>query len=465
MTGHFGDTSADENPSELLTERDRLYVDRYTVRERKGKERPGQQTPLGLRLRRAVEGVNRRFWYRLFNRIFDNQPANDRIPIEELRSIFILPIGDAVGDMVVALPLYHAIKRRNPQCRVGTIVSSRNKTLLRCDSAVDRAYMFRNKDDIRHYPELLRARRDGYDVVISMRMNHMTEFGIICNIVSPGAIKVCTSHARKDMYQVLFNKLLPLDRYAIHLSQLGLAMLESVIDFGTPIEQWESRPTIAVPDTVRENIDLRIDSELKRLGADWFIHFNPQARNPMREWGLTNAFQFAERFIQHYPRGAIFFSASPVHRAAVEEKIKQLKLDRVAFFPTSYDLLELAALAERSELIVTPDTSAIHFGTASGKPTLTLWPDPNDLPLAWIPLQVPSINLAPQETGMLVPTIPVDVVWNAARRLLDNEWTSTATSIGFVPEAAPLYQASHGSIPLAQLIDYSSTNASIVPFE
>jgi ADP-heptose:LPS heptosyltransferase len=451
---HFGDIPADDRAPELLTERDKLYVDRYTVRERKVKEQPGQQPPLGQRIRRTVEGVNRRFWYRLFDRIFDNHPATERIPIDKLRSIFILPIGDAVGDMVVALPLYHAIKRHNPHCRIGTIVSSRNKTLIRCDSAVDRTYMFRNKDDVRHYPELFSARRDGYDVVVSMRMNHMTEFGIICNIIGPGAIKVSTSHARKDMYRVLFNKLLPLDRYGMHLSQLGLAMLESVIDFGKPLEQWESRPTITVPNSVREDIGLRVDSELKRLDADWFIHFNPQARNPTREWGLSNAFEFAERFIQHYPRGAIFFSASPVHRAAVEEKIKQLKLERVAFFPTSYDLLELAALAERSELIITPDTSAIHFGTASGKPTLTLWPDPNDLPRAWIPLQVPSINLAPQETGMLVPTISVDLVWNAAQRLLDKEWTATATSIGLMPEAAPLYQASSSDTSLAELIGH-----------
>ncbi|MFI5202467.1 MAG: glycosyltransferase family 9 protein, partial [Candidatus Kapaibacterium sp.] len=370
--------------------------------------------------------------------------------------IFIIPIGDAIGDMVVALPLFHAIKRYNPTCRVGTLVSPRNRVLLRSDSSVDTQYLFRDKYDLLHYSELLRARKDGYRIVINLHLPRMTEFGIVSNMIGGHGIKVSSSHARNDMYRRLFNVLLPYERNSMHLAQLGLMMMESVIDFGKPIAQWESHPKLQIHEAQRVKVRTNIKAELDRLGADWFVHFNPQARNPTREWGFDNAFAFAKRFVEKYPRGALFFTASPIHQGEVEKRIALLHLPRVAFFPTSYDLLELAVISEESEFVITPDTSAIHFGTASGKPTLVLWPDPEFLPMEWIPLQVPSINLAPEEQGMLVPTITVESVWQAACKLLDKEWTSSATTFGLHPESDPLYQAVNRDKPIEELIMASS---------
>jgi ADP-heptose:LPS heptosyltransferase len=156
---------------------------------------------------------------------------------------------------------------------------------------------------------------------------------------------------------------------------------------------------------------------------------------------LQNAFEFAKRFVEKYPRGALFFSSSPVMRNAIETHIAKENIPRVTFFPTSYNLLELAALSSGSRLVITPDTSVIHFGTISNKPTLVLWPDPEYMPMEWIPFQVPSLNLAPDVLGMRVQTISVDDVWNAAQKLLDGIWTHSATSYGLNPESDPLYQA------------------------
>ncbi len=448
--------SQEHSSSPVISAAEQRYIDGYTLEERQKQERIGQKLSLSTRIRRSIEGANRRAWYAAFDYLFRNKPLAKRIPIERVESIFIIPIGDAIGDMVVALPLYHTIKRHNPKCRVGTFISSRNKALLKDDPSVDKKYHFRDKDDILHVPELFRARKDGYQVVIDLHYTRMTEFGIISNIIGRRGIKVCLAHARKDMYQRLFTKLLPFDQNSMHLSQLGLIMLESVIDFGKPLKQWEARPAIQIGEELRQKVRMQIRTELDRLGADWFVHFNPQARNPNREWGFDNAFAFAERFVNEYPKGALFFTASPVHRVEVEERIRSLGLPRVAFFPTSYDLLELAAFSFESELIVTPDTSVIHFGTASGKPTLVLWPDPKFLPMEWIPSQVPSINLAPKVQGMLVPSIPVEDVWHAAKMLLNKTWTHSATSFGLDPEADILYQASNGDTSIIELIMNSS---------
>jgi hypothetical protein len=257
------------------------------------------------------------------------------------------------------------------------------------------------------------------------------------------------------MYGLLFNKLLPFDRDSMHLSQLGLVMLESVVELPEPIRQWESRPVIKIDPATETTLRGKISATLTELGADWYIHYNPQARNHNREWGLDNAFEFARQFVNAYPRAAIFFTASPVHRVEIEQHIAQSGLPRVTFFPTSYDLQELAILSNHARLIVTPDTSAIHFGTASGNPTLTLWSNPDYLPIEWVPLQTPSLNLAPAVYGDLVSTIPVNTVFEAARKLLDGHATASATSFGLEPEADPLYQADRSNESIRDLLSES----------
>lgn len=447
--------SDDTGKPHVLTEEERQAIDRYTMWERRKRELYEREMPPLKRVRYAIEDINRRAWYSVFRRTLKNEPLRQKLAPQDVRSIFVMPIGDAIGDMIVALPVFHAIKRHMPWCHVGTLASSRNRTLIRSDNSIDATYTYKNKDDIRHYSELFRARRDGYDVVIDLHIPRMTEFGIACNVISPRGVKVCISHARKHMYGLLFNKLLPFDRDSMHLSQLGLVMLESVVDLPEPILQWESKPVITIDPATEAAMQQAISGKLEELGADWYVHFNPQARNPNREWGLDNAFAFAREFVDEYPRGALFFTASPVHRAEIEQHITQSGLPRVAFIPTSYDLQELAVLSNHARLIVTPDTSAIHFGTASGKPTLVLWSNPDYLPIEWVPLQTPSLNLAPDAYGDLVSTVPVQTVLAAARELLDGRWTSSATSFGLDPNVDPLYQADRSQRSIRDLLGES----------
>ena len=67
-------------------------------------------TPL-RRARRSVDAVLRRLLYGLLRLLF--RPASFEGPIDvmALESLLIMPYGDALGDLVVASPVWRAIKR------------------------------------------------------------------------------------------------------------------------------------------------------------------------------------------------------------------------------------------------------------------------------------------------------------------------------------------------------------------
>jgi heptosyltransferase-3 len=432
------------------------YVDAYTLKKREFIEHIGSRDPWHVRFLNTLERLNRNLWYKLFRRIFHNPTPKTKLPIRDLKSVFIVPFGDAIGDMVVAIPLYRAIKRRNPNCHVGIIASDRNLPLLRCDPDVDTKYKFLNRFDFRHYTDIFRARRRGYDLVVNMHLNHMTEFGLVCNVIAPKGTKVSTSHPRKEMYKILFNTLLPFERNSMHLAQLGLMMLDAVVDVGEPLLQWESRPTLAMCSETETRVSNAIDAILKETGASWFIYFNTQARTPFREWGIENTVEFVRQFSKLYPDCVVLFTASPVRQTEVKTMISAHGLDQARFFDTSYDLLEVAALANRARLVITPDTSVIHFGVAEGTPTIVLWADRDNLPLEWIPLLVPSVNLAPQKVGDPVSSIPVDEVMRAAIDIVTGKHSTSHTSFGSVNDADILYQASANNEPITSILRDSS---------
>ena len=353
--------------------------------------------------------------------------------------------------MIVALPIARAVKRRNPSCRIGIITSDRNSTLLRCDSDIDEQYVFQDRRDLKHYPSIWRARKAKYDVVINMHFHRMSEYGLLANFLSPKGLKVTGRHARKDLYQILFNSISRYESHSMHLSQLGLEILEDAVDMEHPVLQAESRPTLQVCPDTRRKVQQQIETLLDEVGATWFIYFNTQASRSFREWGVENTAAFSRLFATRYPDGAIFFTASPVRQNEVKREIESHVFQRARFFETSYDLLEIAALAEASRLVITPDTSVIHFGCAMGRPTLVLWPDKGNLPLEWLPLQVPSRNLVPNIQGMPVSSIPVEEVWRATIDLLEG---TKMTQSSFHPEKVPLdlYQASVSNEPLHKLL-------------
>lgn len=439
---------------QVLTEEKQAEVDRYTLETREEGERLPSQPPLHRRVAVAFESINRKFWYKLLHAALNNPPVTKKIPISELESLLIVPFGDAVGDMIVALPIVDAIKRRNPNTRIGVVTSARNESLLRCEPNIAAQYSFIDRSDWKHYGELRRARKDNYQVLLNVHFARMSDYGIIANIMAPKAVKVSVTHqTRKNLYTALFNHLSNSRRFKVHLTQLSLKLLDDVIDFDPPLLNKEARLRLTLcPDTVSV-VTQRVDQELRRIGAKWFIYLNPEARNPFREMGIEKIVEFCRTFTRYFPEAAVFITSSPVRQPEVKEMILSHGLERVVFFDTSYDLLELGVLCRLSTLVVTPDTSLIHFAAAEQKPSVILWSDRKSLPMEWLPLHVPCRHLAPAAHAMPVSTIAVEEIMRSVVDLIEGKVQVSHTSYDLDEEPFIYYQHTTADQALVPLVD------------
>jgi ADP-heptose:LPS heptosyltransferase len=428
-------------------------IDKYTRKTRRQRE-GGVPIPHALhRLRNGIEGANRKLWYGLLRLLLRNEPVTRKIPVEELKSLLIIPYGEAIGDLVVSLNAARVVKKRNPQCKIGIITSHRNDSILRCDPDFDAQYEFTGRSDRANYRNLRRARKEKYQVVLNLHFQRMSDYGLISNYISPSGIKVSVQHKRGEMYKILFNQLTEATRFRVHLSQLGLKLLDDVVDFSSePIKAIESTPKVHICPDVLANVQEKVDAQLKSVDASWFIYVNPQARNPTREWGIKNNLDLCDRILEKYPEAAVLMTSAPIAQADLQAELARHGNSRILFFETGYDLNELAALCRLSRLVVTPDTSVVHIASAENKPSIVFYVEYGETPREWLPLMVPSYQFGPSERGAAVSTVPVDGVVAAAIELLEGRMKATASSSGLNPLTPAPYQAENGDRDLIELI-------------
>ncbi len=384
-----------------------------------------------------LQNWTRRSLYSLLRIFFRNDRVQSKLHQSEVKSIIIIPLGDAIGDLILATAVWRVIKSRIPNCKVGVITSPRNASLLISDPDVNATYTFAGRRDLGHISELLRARRDDYQIVLNLHSSHLTDYGFFANIMGPRAIKITANHPRRNMYEIFFNHIGKRDRHTIPLSTLSLELLSEVIEFEPPIKLAESWPSLVIPESGTEKVKENL------AGTDDFILIQQQAATPFREWGIENSLELAKRFVIDYPRSSVFIVASPPMLTRLKAIVASANDSRICIFPTE-TLSELAALIKLAKVVVSPDTSIMHFASAMQTPIVVLLTDVENIPLEWLPVGTPSKLLAPGIRGAPVETITVKSVLESVEALYNREFSTSQTSLDVESTTHPMFQRENG---------------------
>jgi ADP-heptose:LPS heptosyltransferase len=424
-------------------------IAKYTEATRKAGRMDVVADSAATRIRKGIEGLIRRTLYAVLRRVIRTEPIVSKLDVADLESILIIPYGDAIGDMIAATPVWRAVKRRNPRCRIGVITSIRNESLIVCDSDVDRQYQFAGRRDFRNLSELRRARRDKYQLVLNLHFTNLTDYGLMSSYVGPKAIKITCDHPRREKYKLFFNHIGIRPRNSAHLSFHSLELLAEVIRFSPPLALAESWPSIAISEEKKKSVTNRVRATLAS-GTDKYLIIHSQAGTPFREWGIRNSIALATKLEIRYPQHTIFLTSAPFAQADVKKAIEQTASDRIQLFQTSSDLVELAAFIQDATLVVTPETSITHFASAVHTPVVVLMSNRDRLPIEWLPVATPARILAPSIGGEPVETISVSAVFEAATSLLNGNWTVTQSSLEERANPNPMLQREYADRPLEE---------------
>jgi ADP-heptose:LPS heptosyltransferase len=351
--------------------------------------------------------------YPLFRLILRNRQAVLPLDLSNIHSILILRY-DKIGDMIVTLPIFQMLKKRNPNVRIGVVASEVNIDIVRGERTVDAIFIL-HRNPFMLVKELLRIRRQQYQVVLNFIFNRMTSGALIANFACPDALKIGQG---QEKYRFYFNALLSLPRGSNHMFELLISFVEQV--FGMKVGDEEKVIQLSVDINASGNVDIFLERHSLRrrsvkMREEWaYVVFNVSARQVNKRLTAKQATAIAAYLGNQLNMNTVVIAA-PEDENFGKHIISEARSIRCWYFPEGekVGLKEITSLVEGAKCVITPDTAIVHIASAVLTPVLGIF-TPLQVNQEWLPYKV-AYKLIRASEGQPVSAIPVEILLDGVR--------------------------------------------------
>lgn len=276
------------------------------------------------------------------------------------RVLFLRP--EKIGDMVISLPIFDALKEKYPHISISILASPRSLSLVKDDPRFDNVFVYR-KRLIRDIRELMAIRSEKFDVVLDMIDDDSVTTLFYSQLASSQGVRIGIGKNRHaDFYDYNHNHA---DGVGGHIVDNTMKLLEP---FG--INAPASRPSPPyVPESATEKVE-RWLIETAPPGLP-LIGINLSAGRPNRIWLPERSRALCEILLEEINLRLVIIVA-PNDRSRGVELISHLN-DRAILVPPGLGLLEVSVLISRLDLLISPDTSLIHIARSFNIPVVGLY--------------------------------------------------------------------------------------------
>jgi ADP-heptose:LPS heptosyltransferase len=324
--------------------------------------------------------------------------------------ILIVQIG-RLGDMILTTPIFRVIKEKMPGSEVHVLASVTNHRVILNNKFVDKFFIYK-KDPLNLLRALYNLNREKYDVWIDPKDHHSSESKLLIKL-----IRANTKIGFNRKGEKVFDFGIPSDEenLRLHLIERNLNTLKFI-----GIEKKEIvHPDIFITDDSRKHVNNRLEP----FKGKKIILINISVNVMERFWPVKSWRELIYYFSQATEKPLISnFSESKdslniqtrperSRRAFQNEDLQfvvtYLKNDiesaemivkdfKNAIIFHDRNLNDLSAIVEKSDLVISPDTSLIHFASAFNKPTVALFQNVEWNYNKFKPLNEHSITLMPE---------------------------------------------------------------------
>ncbi len=323
--------------------------------------------PLERRLRRLLLARQLPFTGRLITRPEDaiELPTAPRI-------LLVRP--ERIGDVLIAIPVLRAIRRRYPHALIELLLSTANAGVEPAVSPwVDRVFVYEKQ--LGPTIGLVRAlRRAKYHLMVDL----VNEPSVTSRVIAKwsGAARVLGMlHEQPG----LFTHAVPLlERRSVHIVERTAQLL---LAFGID----PATESLALEYPLTESDRLAAMGRLAPSSAPFRLGVNVSGRGPGKYWGREN-FVAAIRSIQaRDPRFSVTVCGAPEYLGEIDAIATETGADEVRPVRSFH---EFAGVINAFDLLLTPDTSVVHLAAAWRIPLVGLYrADPRTTP--WVPYGTP----------------------------------------------------------------------------
>jgi ADP-heptose:LPS heptosyltransferase len=349
--------------------------------------------------------------YPVLRAIFRNTEMNTPLDLKSIKSILILRY-DRIGDMIVTTPVFKGLKEANPHLRIGVLASRKNAEIIRHNPFVDQIHILPQ-----HWWqlvwEIVKARRERYNVVLNLVFNRTTSGGVLANLIAPDGIKIGQGD---DKYRFYFNILLKLARQSNHMVETLASIIKTVFDIHLSQDQLAfeiivDRKTTDIIEAywMKYNLQPRVPSGNKGIP---YIVFNLSANDSVRRISAEQALLIGE-YLNSITSYRTLLVHAPNDSIMCKAKEQLIEKTRCLPFPErgTATLLEIAAVIKGAAAVISPDTSIIHFASAAQTPIVGFYTSMQDVH-EWLPFQVDH-KIVLSERNQATSSIPIQDILKA----------------------------------------------------
>ncbi len=271
--------------------------------------------------------------------------------VEKINNILIIKPG-AIGDVLQLTPVIRALKEKYPRAAISLLVGSRTTAeLFKHNTSVHDTVVFDKKGEHRSFPSLVKLWRllheNRYDLIINFQRSNWKAWFLASSAI-PCRILVYHKARTRNIHAV--------ENHLETLSPLGITGGNMDLELHTGEEDKAFAANIIRP----------FGPSKKAI-----VVLNPGASHRVNRWGTDRFARLADMLVQQLSANVIVIGGQEDVTLAQEIGAKASSKPLIIAGKTT--LLQLGALLQQSDILVTGDTGPMHVAAAAGTRVVALF--------------------------------------------------------------------------------------------
>jgi len=297
--------------------------------------------------------------------------------VKKSKSVLILKY-DRIGDMIVSTPIFRELKTAYPDISISVLASKENRDVIKNNPYIDKIYTNYKNNIFNDLPTLLKLRQKSFDVCIELEHSVIPHAIFRLKIINPK--KIISIH-KDGRYGVKGSELELYDYFTKkdvkgHFGKIWLDTL-SFFKIKPKSNKYDIFLSNKEKNKAKKFIS-NIDSKIK-IGINLEGSFKEKQVQP------EELKKICKGIYDRYSDIQIIILTTPSKLEKTNKIISKMGFDFVIPSYATDTILDLAALIERLDLIITPDTSIVHIASAFDRPIVSIHENNKDSYRLWRP--------------------------------------------------------------------------------
>lgn len=266
---------------------------------------------------------------------------------------------DRIGDVLISVPFVRALRYAIPSAEIDVLFGRRNIFAKRAlEKYIDNAYVYSKhvKTDL-HLISKIKKKK--YDIAIDLFDNSSVTSSLLMRVLNM-PVRIGIEKENSAVYTHIVPLLNKRENHIV--SRVNMLLLPFGIDVST-IDNSLEYPLC------KDTLDFA-EANLPKLPGKLRLGINLSGSSRAKYWGVSNHIRLIESVNSEFPFLDVVLFGSKDYSQDINEIVSLCKCTAAPFVSSMH---LWAALLNTCDVLITPDTAAVHLASAWKKPVIALY--------------------------------------------------------------------------------------------